>query len=86
MHSSSVPIFRNVSLSEDMIIVSLDKYDIITGNQQRHQEIRAIVVEYLRTKYHLFVYFLERTQYDPEAPDTLATIISYIERSRMATD
>ena len=59
---------------------------IITGNQQQHQEIRAIVVEYLRTKSHLFVYSLERSQYDPEAPDTLATINSYIERTRMARD
>ena len=71
MHSSSVPIFRNVSLSEVMVIVSLDQYHIITGNQQQHQEICAIVVEYLRTKCHLFVSFFERTQYDPEAPDTL---------------
>ena len=44
------------------------------------------MVEYLRTKSHLFVYSLERSQYDPDAPDTLATINSYIERSRMARD
>uniref|UniRef100_A0A1X7V5P1 OTU domain-containing protein n=1 Tax=Amphimedon queenslandica TaxID=400682 RepID=A0A1X7V5P1_AMPQE len=59
---------------------------IITGNQQQHRELRSIVVEYLRANSRLFVYCLESTQYDINAPDTLATINSYIERSRMARD
>ena len=59
---------------------------VITGNQQQYRDIRSIMVEYVRANSHLFVYCLERTQYDVHAPDTLATINSYIERSRMARD
>ena len=58
----------------------------ITGSQQRHKQLRAMIIDHMRTYSFLFVHCLNVNEYDIDASDTLATIDSYLRNTQMARD